>query len=109
MLQTLSSQLHFVRSIKSVDTTGVEALRSLRDETAGGKKEAELGLEEMREALVKEEVRGKWHRRVRRRSEDGDERRPEVEGGWDVLGHAERKTGRYFVVEGGRRKADRKA
>ena len=39
MLSTLSSQLHFVKDIQSVDTTGVEPLRSLRDETAEGEKE----------------------------------------------------------------------
>lgn len=102
MLATLRDQLHFVRSIQSVDTTGVTPLRSLRDETAEGEREAELGLDEIREVLEGEEVRGKWHRRIRRR------RNARVEGqgadaGWDVLGQAERKTGRYFVVEGGKK------
>src|ERR1700753_1108709 len=43
MLQILASQLHFVKEIQKVDTTGVEPLRSLRDETPTGEMEAELG------------------------------------------------------------------
>ncbi|EGP92009.1 uncharacterized protein MYCGRDRAFT_28532, partial [Zymoseptoria tritici IPO323] len=95
MLQTLTSQLHFVKQVQSVDTTNVEPLRSLRDETEEGEKEAELGLEALKGALAKEEVRGKFHKRIRRKREVQDAEK------WDVLGHAERKTGRYFVVEGG--------
>lgn len=100
MLSTLQSQLHFVRAIQSVDTTGVDPLRSLRDETREGENEAELGLEVMKEALESEEVRGKWHRRIRRRRESnsGGEAKQ-----WDPLAMAERKTGRYFVVEGGKK------
>lgn len=97
MLATLSSQLHFVRQIQEVDTTGIEPLHSLRDETAAGESEAELGLDALKEALGREEVRGKFHKRIRRRAEvdeKGDQ--------WDVLGSASKKTGRYFVVEGGK-------
>ena len=67
MLSTLSSQLHFVKDIQKVDTTGIEPLRSLRDETAEGEKEAELGMEDLNVALAKEEVRGRYHKRIRRR------------------------------------------
>lgn len=97
LLATLSSQLHFVKCIQQVDTTGVKPLQSLRDETRQGERETGLGLEALRKALGKEEVRGKFHRRIRR-----------VRGGkgeheaWDVLGAAERKVGRFFVVEGGK-------
>lgn len=97
MLSTLSSQLHFVKDIQKVDTTGVEPLRSLRDETKAGEKESELGLEALKDALDQEEVRGKHHKRIRRRK---DVRKQEAE--WDVLGTAERKVGKYFVVEGGK-------
>jgi len=80
-----------------VDTEGVEPLRSLRDETAQGEKEAELGMVALRGALEREEIRGTHHRRTRRKrgGRDGD-------GGekWDPLGTAGRKMGRYFVVEG---------
>lgn len=99
MLETLSSQLHFVREIQSVDTTGVEPLRSLRDETAAGKEEAELGLNALRDALSREEIIGKHHKRIRRRRSND----AVIESSdWDVLGSAERKVGRFFVVEGGK-------
>jgi Asp-tRNA(Asn)/Glu-tRNA(Gln) amidotransferase C subunit len=99
MLSTLSSQLHFVKTIQQVDTSNVQALRSLRDETAEGEKEAELGLDALRGALEQEEIRGKHHKRIRRK--------PTVKGqdgnaAWDVLGNATKRTGRYFVVEGGK-------
>ncbi len=81
-----------------VDTTDVEPLRSLRDETTAGEREAELGMEALREALELEEVTGKHHKRIRRKNGVQGER----EERWDVLGTAERKVGRYFVVEGGK-------
>ncbi|KAF2096712.1 hypothetical protein NA57DRAFT_78308 [Rhizodiscina lignyota] len=100
MLQTLSSQLHFVRSIQSIDTTGVEPLRSLRDESERGDKERTLGMAEMQDALDQEEIVGNHHKRIRRRP-----RRIQDEGiknaeDCDVLGSAKRKVGRFFVVEG---------
>lgn len=98
MLSTLSSQLHFVKDIQRVDTSGVEPLRSLRDETAEGEKESELGLEAMKEALAMEEIRGKHHKRIRRKRAPVEN----VEGDWDVMGSATKKVGRYFVVEGGK-------
>ncbi|GAB7365280.1 hypothetical protein MBLNU230_g6361t1 [Neophaeotheca triangularis] len=99
MLATLSSQLHFVRSIQEVDTTDVQPLRSLRDETKQGERETELGLDALREALGKEEVRGKYHKRIRRiRGSNGEHEQ------WDVLGGAEKKVGRSFVVDGGKTK-----
>ncbi|EME48771.1 hypothetical protein DOTSEDRAFT_67722 [Dothistroma septosporum NZE10] len=99
MLSTLSSQLHFVRDIQQVDTTAIEPLLSPRDETARGEKDAELGMEALKEALAGEEVRGKHHKRIRRRQDLVVEDR---EGKWDVVGSASKKVGRYFVVEGGK-------
>lgn len=99
MLTTLSSQLHFVKDIQHVDTTGVEPLRSLRDETVRGEKEAELGMDALKEALQREEIRGKHHRRIRRRK--GEDAQASHEK-WDVLGSATKKMGRYFVVESGK-------
>lgn len=96
MLSTLSSQLHFVKDIQQMDTTGVEPLRSLRDETKQGEKEAELGLDALKVALESEEIRGRWHKRIRRQRKPADSQR------WDVLGCASKKVGRYFVVEGGK-------
>lgn len=99
MLKTLSSQLHFVQEIQKADTTGVQPLQSLRDETAQGEQDAELGLEALKEALAAEDVRGKFHPRIRRRR-DGAQSVKKDE--WSVLGTAGKKTGRYFVVEGGK-------
>jgi Asp-tRNA(Asn)/Glu-tRNA(Gln) amidotransferase C subunit len=98
MLTTLSSQLHFVKEIQKADTTGVEPLQSLRDETAEGEQNAELGLEALKEALAAEDVRGKFHPRIRRRRDRVEVKKDE----WNVLGTAGKKTGRYFVVEGGK-------
>ena len=98
MLKTLSSQLHFVKEIQKVDTTDVEPLQSLRDETAEGEQNAELGLEALKEALAAEDVRGKFHPRIRRRRDRVEVSKDE----WNVLGTAGKKTGRYFVVEGGK-------
>jgi Asp-tRNA(Asn)/Glu-tRNA(Gln) amidotransferase C subunit len=99
MLKTLSSQLHFVKEIQKADTTGVQPLQSLRDETAQGEQEAELGLEALKDALAAEEVRGKFHPRIRRRRDAAQTVKKDE---WNVLGSAGKKTGRYFVVEGGK-------
>ncbi|KAK5684436.1 hypothetical protein LTS10_004304 [Elasticomyces elasticus] len=99
MLATLTSQLHFVKEIQRVDTSGLEPLRSLRDETMQGEDEAELGMEALKGALDMEETRGTHHKRIRRKR---GVRLP-VEGEqWDPLGTATKKTGRFFVVEGGK-------
>ncbi|TRX92890.1 hypothetical protein FHL15_006296 [Xylaria flabelliformis] len=109
MLATLSSQLHFVRAIQGVDTTGVAPLRVIRDETAAGLREQTIGLAELREALEAEDVVGHARRPRRRRiqrtaeesgsSGEEGERRNAEEGNWDVLGGAtETAGGRYFVV-----------
>lgn len=100
MLTTLSSQLHFVREIQKVDTASVEPLRSLRDETSAGAREAEMDLEALKGALQAEEVRGKYHKRIRRRRDAQVDGKEEA---WDSLATASRKVGRYFVVEGGAR------
>ncbi|KAI8624014.1 hypothetical protein F5Y19DRAFT_339902 [Xylariaceae sp. FL1651] len=69
MLSTLSSQLHFVRSIQGVDTTGVSPLRVIRDETAHGLAEQTIGLAELRDALDMEDIVGHARRPRRRRRE----------------------------------------
>ncbi len=99
MLSTLAAQLHFVKEIQKVDTEGVEPLRSLRDETGQGEKEAELGMVALRGALEQEVIRGTHHQRITRKQgrRDGEEGEK-----WDPLGTAGRKMGRYFVVEGGK-------
>lgn len=99
MLRDLKAQLHFVKAIQQVDATGVEPLRTIRDETAEAERENEITLESMREALASEEVVGKFHKRIRRRHVVSEEMRKAEE--WDVLGQASKKVGRYFVVESG--------
>jgi hypothetical protein len=97
MLATLSSQLRFVQEVQNADTTGVEPLQSLRDETAAGEQEAEIGLSTLEKALAQEDIRGTHHRRVRRRAAPSNIEQDET---WDVIGAARRRVGPYFVVEG---------
>lgn len=102
MLSTLESQLHFVHAIREVDTTGIEPLRAIRDETAQGLREQTIGLEQLRDTLSKEDVVGHAQRPRRRRGEAGQKENinHEVEG-WDVLDGASETAGRYFVVRTG--------
>lgn len=103
MLDTLSSQLHFLRSIQSVDTTGVEPLRSVRDETNAGNEEQTVGMAEMQDALKREEVVGKHHKRIKRRQKEDQNGEIKKAEDWNVLGSAERRVGKFFVVEGAAR------
>ncbi|KAI9681314.1 MAG: hypothetical protein M1817_002597 [Caeruleum heppii] len=96
MLQTLQSQLHFVQDIQSVDTTSVDPLRSIRDETPEAEAENEITMEKLKGAFDKEEVRGPSKRIRRKKGLTVDTKGAED---WDVLGLASRKVGRYFVVE----------
>lgn len=58
MLDTLRQQVHFVKEIQKVDTTGVEPLVALRDETAEARSERQFTRESLREFLDLEEKRG---------------------------------------------------
>ncbi|CAI7573874.1 unnamed protein product [Penicillium manginii] len=80
MLQTLESQIHFVKEMQSVDTTGVEPLRSIRDETLAATKETSIGLDRLKDALAQEHVSGR-RKRIQR--------------------SASKTKGPYFVVETG--------
>lgn len=101
MLSTLHAQLHFVRAIQQVDTQGIKPLYAIRDETRAGLAEASIGLGTgaIREALAGEEAAGRCQRPRRRRS---NEEKGAGEAGWDVLGQAQEKVGRYFVVRSGK-------
>ncbi|KAG5927725.1 hypothetical protein E4U42_001883 [Claviceps africana] len=94
MIETLQSQLHFVRAVQRVDTTGVEPLRAIRDETPEAVLENTVTLEDMKSFLADEELVGHYKRprRMKKKIEEVDEK-------WDVLGTASRKAGKYFVVE----------
>jgi Asp-tRNA(Asn)/Glu-tRNA(Gln) amidotransferase C subunit len=107
LLETLRSQLHFVRSIRSIDTSSVAPLVSIRDETAAGVREQTIGLAALEEALAREDVIG-HNRRPRRRREYGvttgkAQKKEQIKGveDWDVLKGASETVGRYFVVRSG--------
>lgn len=100
MLQTLSSQLHFVKEIQSVETTGVEPLRSLRDETPEAQDESAITPESFKHLFENEEVRGMSGRIRRKKGPPSGIN--EVED-WDIMGQASRKVGRYLVVESSKR------
>lgn len=98
MLETLESQIHFVKEIQRIDTTGVEPLRSIRDETSEARKENTIGLDNLKDIMAREKVIGRSRKIERLPAEkntkpDGD--------AWDgnALGSASRTMGRYFVVE----------
>jgi Asp-tRNA(Asn)/Glu-tRNA(Gln) amidotransferase C subunit len=103
MLKTLHSQLHFVKDIQKVNTQGVEPLHSIRDETEEGIKDITIGMEELKEAFEKEEIKGRNRRPRRKRGEVLDTKSVE---GWDVLGTAgetvELAGGKFFVVRSGK-------
>jgi Asp-tRNA(Asn)/Glu-tRNA(Gln) amidotransferase C subunit len=96
MLDTLAAQLHFVGKIQEVDTTGIEPLRVIRDETTAAEEEHTIGLEALKDALANEKVIGTHYKRIQRDTKPVDAKDAED---WDVLGSAERKVGKYFVVE----------
>lgn len=96
MLDTLAAQLHFVGKIQEVDTTGVEPLRAIRDETAAAEEEQTITLATLADALKSEKIVGTFHKRIQRDTTPVDAKDAED---WDVLGSAERKAGKYFVVD----------
>lgn len=98
MIETLRSQLHFVKDIQSVETSGVEPLQAIRDETTAAIRERTIGVETLSQSLDNEEIKGR-NKRPRRKRDSS----VQPEGvDWDALGHAERKVGQYFVVNSGK-------
>jgi len=101
MIDTLHSQLHFVRDIQSVDTDGVEAFMSIRDETEEGIKEATITMDSLKEAFEREEIVGSWLRRPRRKVRGNIRKAMEFEN-WDPLVTVsevvEKGGGKFFVV-----------
>ena len=95
-MDTLAAQLHFVGKIQQVDTTGIKPLRAIRDETAAAELEQTITVESLKDALGKEKIVGKYYKRIQRDSAPVDANDAED---WDVLGSAEKKAGKYFVVE----------
>lgn len=97
MLETLTSQLHFVQEIQKVDTTGIEPLKALRDESLESEKAREITLASLKEALDQEEVVGEHYKRIRRKQDQITI--ADNPAGWKPLDHAERKVGNFFVVD----------
>ena len=100
MIKTLESQLHFVQAIQGVDTTSIEPLQSIRDETHEAEMENEISLQTLKEDLEKEVIVG-MSRRIRSRQGVSTEE-DEDTAGWDSLALASKKSGRYIVVEIGK-------
>lgn len=104
MLETLHSQLHFVRDIQSVDTEGVEPLQSIRDETPEGIQEITIGMDDLKEAFAQEAIVGRMQRPKRKKNEKVNPKKHEE---WDVLGTAKdtitTPNGKYFVVRSGKK------
>ena len=96
MIRTLESQLQFVRAIQKVDTTGVQPLQSIRDETEEAAKENEVTLESLQADLDKEEVVGR-SRRIKRRKDVTTVKQKGTH--FDPLALASKKIGKYIVVE----------
>lgn len=100
MINVLQSQLSFVRDIQGVDTSGVEPIRSIRDETDEGFNEATIGVEQLQQALSDEGVFGR--RRRPRRQKNAQSVGPQAD--WDPLHTASKTSGRFFVVRSGKAK-----
>ena len=98
-MKTLSAQLHFVKEMQKVDTTGIRPLSAIRDETKEAEQEQEITLESLKYAFEKERVVGKHYKRIRRQPDKTPKvREPQS---WDPLSHAQRTSGRFFVVDSG--------
>jgi hypothetical protein len=104
MMDTLAAQLHFVQEMQKVNTIGIEPLRAIRDETLAAEKEQEIGLETLKDALAQEEVCGKHYKRIRRKPETARSERQPTD--WNPLSHAQRTSGRFFVVDSGKGSGD---
>jgi Asp-tRNA(Asn)/Glu-tRNA(Gln) amidotransferase C subunit len=104
MMDTLAAQLHFVREMQKVDTTGIEPLRAIRDETKAAQKAQEITLDTLKDALSQEEVVGRFYKRIRRKAGPTKGKlRPE---GWHPLSQASRTSGKFFVVDSGKGSGD---
>ncbi|KFZ22824.1 hypothetical protein V502_02702 [Pseudogymnoascus sp. VKM F-4520 (FW-2644)] len=97
MIAMLESQLHFVREIQKVDTTGVEPLQAIREESEKALAERTIGLKALEDALAQEEFKGKMKRPRRREGEP-----KEMDIKWEPLTTANRTAGEYFVVKNGK-------
>lgn len=97
MLKTLESQIHFVKKIQKIDTTGVEPLVAIRDETAESIREQTISLATLQPYLDREKKVG-GNGTIRRQKPAEMIR----DSGWNPFemgkGRATRKKGKYFYV-----------
>jgi aspartyl/glutamyl-tRNA(Asn/Gln) amidotransferase C subunit len=119
MLHDLRDQVHFVKEIQKVDTTGVQPLVAIRDETSEYRREQTITREKLAEYLALEEKKGK-NGTIRRRRDTYQvtsftaDSQPwkedpiewsKVEDPWAMGEGAEtRRMGRFFFVK--RKQAD---
>lgn len=98
MISTLQSQLRFARAVQRVDTTGVEPLRAIRDETEAARVETTIGLADLEDVLAGETLVGHYQRprRVKSKIQSDAEN-------WDALSAASKRAGKFFVVESGKK------
>lgn len=96
MLSTLASQLHFVRAVQAVDTTGVEPLAALRDQTPAARRAATIGLDAVRHALGCETPTGRYAR-PRRAGDPFPDKTRQAED-WDIMATAPETACRHFVI-----------
>ncbi|EEH35187.1 transmembrane and coiled-coil domain containing protein [Paracoccidioides lutzii Pb01] len=97
MLKTLESQIHFVREVQRIDTSGITPLRTIRDETVEAQEENTIGIKDLEESLKQEQYVG-WSRRIQRtKAEKQTHPDGEVWDG-DALKPASKAIGRYFVL-----------
>ncbi|KAK4903685.1 hypothetical protein LTR66_017997, partial [Elasticomyces elasticus] len=98
MLKTLESQIHFVKEIQKVDTTGVEPLVAVRDETQEHIQEQTVTLDKLQPFLDLEDKVGNNGTIRRRKSKEVVH-----DSGWDPfalgVGQDTRKVGRFFMVK----------
>jgi Asp-tRNA(Asn)/Glu-tRNA(Gln) amidotransferase C subunit len=96
MLQTLQSQLHFVKKIQSVHTEGLEPLQSIHDETMAAREENEIKYEDLTKYMKNEERAAEG--RMILKSRRGEIIKSNEAEGWSVLAQASRTVRKHFIV-----------
>ncbi|KAL8632743.1 hypothetical protein Q9189_001596 [Teloschistes chrysophthalmus] len=99
MQKDLQSQLEFVKAIQDIEIPNdVIPLQSIRDETAEGLGEQEIGCKTLEEQRGKEDVMGTRGRIKRRANDVKSNGLQNEEEKWDPLALAPRTVGRYIAV-----------
>lgn len=109
MLNTLKSQVHFVKEIQRVDTKGVEPLQAIRDENEEAINEKTIKLDDLAPYLDQEEKVGR-NGTLRRRRKISTQADDNESGLWNALSlgaaSGSRTLGRYFFVKKQKRKVE---